>query len=62
MLSKFAGQDESDSVKTQSVYEKRVKLQVDLRGLDLSGGNCGLLVVRGELGCLGGDTLEDVWE
>lgn len=30
------------------------------RGLDFPGGDGGLLVVCGELGCLGGDTLEDV--
>lgn len=30
------------------------------RGLDLSGRDGGLLVVCGELGCLSGDTLEDV--
>jgi hypothetical protein len=30
------------------------------RGLDLPGGDGGLLVVAGELGCLGGELLEDV--
>lgn len=30
------------------------------RGLDLSGRDGGLLVVRGKLGCLSGDSLEDV--
>lgn len=30
------------------------------RGLDLSGGDSGLLVVCSQLACLGGDTLEDV--
>ncbi|KAL5656562.1 hypothetical protein ACJX0J_035881, partial [Zea mays] len=29
------------------------------RGLDLPGGDGGLLVVAGELGCLGGELLED---
>ena len=32
----------------------------DSRGLNLTGGNGGLLVVRGQLGCLSGDTLEDI--
>jgi hypothetical protein len=31
------------------------------RGLDLPGGNGGLLVVSSELGGLGSDTLENVW-
>jgi len=31
-----------------------------LRGLDLSGGNGGLLVVCGEFGCLSCNTLEDI--
>lgn len=32
------------------------------RGLDLSGGNGGLLVVRSELASLSCDALEDVWD
>ena len=36
------------------------KMGANSRGLDLSGGDGGLLVVCGELGGLGGDTLEDV--
>lgn len=32
------------------------------RGLNLSGGDGGLLVVSSKLGGLGSDTLEDVWK
>lgn len=32
------------------------------RGLDLPGGDGGLLVVSSQLGGLGSDTLEDVWK
>lgn len=32
------------------------------RGLDLPGGDSGLLVVSSKLGGLGSDTLEDVWK
>jgi hypothetical protein len=31
------------------------------RGLDLPGGDGGLLVVGSELGSLSGDALEDIW-
>ena len=34
----------------------------DLRGLNLTGGDGGFLVVGGQFGCLGGDALKDIWD
>ena len=59
MLGKFTREDESDTGNQVRVGGCE-KTEANSRGLDLSGRDGGLLVVCGELGGLGGDTLEDV--
>ena len=61
MFSELTGQNESDTVEAKGKRLVQTACHVvDLRGLDLTGRNCGLLVVCSELGCLGGNTLKNV--
>lgn len=59
MLGKFTRQNEADTADGLAL-KGRGDTGWNLRGLDLTGGNCGLLVVCGKLGGLGGNTLEDI--
>ena len=59
MLGKFTREDEADTVEQLGLKLRR-DTRRNLRGLDLAGGNGGLLVVCSQLGCLGGDALEDI--
>jgi hypothetical protein len=60
VLGKFAGEDESDAeynVRKSTPCELNVE---NLRSLNLSGADGGLLVVGSELGGFGGNALEDI--
>lgn len=63
MLGKLTGEDEADTRNAVLEVAHRIFEQIrakDIRGLDLAGGDGGLLVVGSKLGGLGGDALENI--
>ena len=61
MLRQFTGKDESDTAYSKKLTYPQISKH-DLRGLNLTGGNGGFLVVGGQFGCLGGNALENIWD
>jgi hypothetical protein len=60
VLGQLTGEDQSYSADWVSKCQLKPEMEEDVRGLDLTRGDGGLLVVGGELGSLGGDALEDI--